>query len=63
MICLKYQPTKPFQEQEPRSFKAESVIPGTKSMASMAPQCHFAAEFLAKLSNTELSACMGAVLI
>lgn len=28
----------------------------------MAPQYHFAAESLAKLSNTELSACIGAVL-
>ena len=63
MICLKYQCTKPFQVEESRSFKAESITPVTRNMPSVAPHYHFAADSLAKLSNNKLAVCIGTALI
>lgn len=63
MICLKYQCAQPFQEEEPRSLNAESITLATKSMPSVAPQYHFAADSLAKLSNNRLAVCIDTVLI
>lgn len=57
IICLQYQHTKPFQEEEHRGFKAESVSLTTRNMPSVAPQYHFAANSLVKLSDDKLAAC------
>lgn len=55
--------SKPFQEEKPRRFKAESITPAPRNMPSVAPQHRSAADSLAKFSTHSLAICMGTVCI
>lgn len=63
MVCLKYRRTKPIEEEEHWSLKAESITLATRYKPSAAPRYHFTAGSLTKLSNNKLAVCLRAALI